>query len=115
MVLSGIGGNRSRTLRAVVSAVLAAASKLVRMGCDGGDIGPQPLGFVVEGPGGGSGQKRAPGSRVWEGAVGTWPESSHTASDCGRLTGYPNLTPLLPTHIVRRGPKSDRSYLRVAD
>jgi len=29
------------------------------MGCDGGDIEPQPLGFV-EAPGGGSGQKRAP-------------------------------------------------------
>jgi hypothetical protein len=27
-----------------------------------------------------------------------------------RLTGNPNLTPLLPTHIVRSGPKSDRSY-----
>ena len=46
MVLSSIGGNRSRTLRAVVSAVLAAASKLVRMGCDGGDIEPQPLGWL---------------------------------------------------------------------
>jgi len=34
---------------------------------------------VVEGP--------APGSHVWEGAVGTWPESSHTASGCGRMTG----------------------------
>ncbi len=28
---------------------------------------------VVEAPGGGSGQKRTPGSRVWEGAAGTWP------------------------------------------
>jgi hypothetical protein len=31
------------------------------------------------------------------------------------MTGNPHLTPLLPTHIIRRGPKSDRSYLRVAD
>jgi hypothetical protein len=29
---------------------------------------------------------------------------------CSRLTDNPNLTPLLPTHIIRRGPKSDRSY-----
>src|SRR2546425_304861 len=44
------------------------------------------VGVVVEAPGGGS-QKRAPGSRVWEGAAGTWPEPSpHTVSDCGRLT-----------------------------
>jgi hypothetical protein len=28
----------------------------------------------------------------------------------GRLTIDPNLTPLLPTHIIRRVPKSDRSY-----
>jgi len=34
----------------------------------------------------------APGSRVWEGAVGSWPESSHTASDCERLTGYTEVT-----------------------
>jgi hypothetical protein len=50
------------------------------------------VGVVVEAPGGGSGQKRAPGSRVWEGAAGTWPEPSpHTASDCGRFapSGYP--------------------------
>jgi hypothetical protein len=26
------------------------------------------------------------------------------------LTGNPNLTPILPTQIIRRGPKSDRSY-----
>jgi hypothetical protein len=32
-----------------------------------------------------------------------------------RVTGNSNLTPLLPTHIIRRGPKSDRSYGRVAD
>jgi hypothetical protein len=61
------------------------------------------VGVVVEGPGGGSGQKRAPGSRVWEGAVGTWPESSHTASDCGRLTGKPHLTGRLPIQIGREG------------
>ncbi len=29
---------------------------------------------------------------------------------CGRMTGNPNPTLLLPTHIIRRGPKSDRSY-----
>src|SRR5207249_334270 len=47
------------------------------------------VGVVVAAPGGGSGQKRAPGSRVWEGAAGTWPEPSpHTASDCGRLTRH---------------------------
>jgi hypothetical protein len=28
----------------------------------------------------------------------------------GRITGNPNLTPILPTQIIRRGPKSDRSY-----
>jgi hypothetical protein len=38
------------------------------MGCYGGDIEPPAVGVVVEAPGGGSGQKRAPGSRVWEGA-----------------------------------------------
>jgi hypothetical protein len=34
MVSNGIGGNRSRTLRAFVFAVLAAASKLERAGRD---------------------------------------------------------------------------------
>ena len=34
------------------------------------------------------------------------PQSSYR----GRVTGNPNLTPLLPTHIIRRGPKSDRSH-----
>jgi hypothetical protein len=50
------------------------------MGRDGGDIGPQPFGVGVEAPGGGgTGQRRAPESRVWEGAAGTWPEPSpHT-------------------------------------
>ena len=50
---------------------------------------------VVEGPGGGSGQKRAPGSRVWDGAVGSWPESSHTASQTF-------LSPSLDAGIVQR-------------
>ena len=48
------------------------------MGCDGGDIEPPAVGVVVEAPGGGSGQKRAPGSRVWEGAAGTCPSHHHT-------------------------------------
>ena len=65
------------------------------MGCDGGDIEPQPLGLYVEAPGGGGGQKRALESRVWEGDAGTWPEPSpHTASDCGRLTAHPDIGPL---------------------
>jgi hypothetical protein len=34
-------------------------------------------------PGGGSGQKRAPGSRAWEGAAGTWPERN-PRHDCGQ-------------------------------
>jgi hypothetical protein len=40
---------------------------------------------------------------------------AHESKSCSivhysRMTGNPNLTPLLPTHIIRRGPKSDRSY-----
>ena len=50
------------------------------------------VGVVVEGPGGGSGQKRAPDPRVgWR--LGTWPEPSHTPSVCRRLTGKPEVIP----------------------
>ncbi len=49
----------------------------------------RPSGWVVvEAPGGGSGQKRAPGSRVWEGAAGTWPEPlPHTATGLWAVDG----------------------------
>jgi hypothetical protein len=39
------------------------------------------------------------------------PDSVQSGDSIRRIfwdhTGNPNLTPLLPTHIVRRGPKSD--------
>ncbi len=53
-------------------------------------------GLVVEAPGGGSGQKLVSGSRLWEGAAGTWPEPSpHTVSNCVRLTGHMEVGPAL--------------------
>src|ERR1019366_1915537 len=53
---------------------------------------PQPSWSMLISEDGHSGQKRAPGSPVWEGAVGTWPEPSpHTASDRGRMMRNPEL------------------------
>ena len=65
-----------------------------------------------------------PWEEVWMRLTSTWafmgwrsreeitPEGDAlpTLPCCSRLTGKPHLTPLLPTHIIRRGPKSDRSY-----
>src|ERR1017187_9702109 len=65
--------NRSRAQAARGWAAMVETSSPSRWGCCGSS-------------GGCGGQKRAPGSRVWEGAAGTWPEPSpHTASDCERF------------------------------